>query len=466
MRNVHVNNFEKDTGPTNILPPEDLIELIVNETNLNAEQKQRAAGRQDQNWTPVNGTDIRAYFGIRILQGTKTLPSERHFWSRNKYLHVKKVSDTMTRNRYLKINKYLHFNDATTAVPRDHEGHDKLHQICPLIERLTETFSAEYKPNKENAIDEGLIKFKGRLGFKQYMPLKQAKHGIKVWLRADSVSHFVCQFDVYTGRPNRGQEHGLGERVVKELSRDLANGNYHLYFDNFFTCFILMKDHLDDNIYATATTCANRKDFLLPLKEAKLNHGESISMQRNGVTACSWQDKKKVNFLTTNCQPTGDDTVLRREKDGTQEVLNAPPCVVAYNKFMGGVDYADQKRNEYRIPVKSRSWYRYLAFFLFETAIVNAYILRQLSPNHGGITQLDFCLELLDKLIGHYSSRKRKRATTDIEVLDGKSHFPIRVTLNRCVYCASRNQRHCSTWGCVLCDVTLCVSCFEPFHTR
>ena len=293
-----MNNFEKDTGPTNILPPEatadrffyqlfpeDLIELIVNETNLNAEQKQRAAGRQDQNWTPVNANDIRAYFGIRILQGIKTLPSERHFWSRNKYLHVKRVSDTMTRNRYLKINEYLHFNDATTVVPRGHEGHDKLHQIRPIIERLTETFSAEYKPNKENAIDEGLIKFKGLPGFKQYMPLKPAKHGIKVWLRADSVSHFVCQFDVYTGRPNRGQEHGLGERVVKELSRDLANGNYHLYFDNFFSCFKLMKDHLDDNIYAKATTRTNRKDFPQPLKEAKLNRGKSISMQRNGVTA-------------------------------------------------------------------------------------------------------------------------------------------------------------------------------------
>ena len=143
----------------------------------------------------------------------------------------------------------------------------------------------------------------------------------------------------------------------------------------------------------TGKTSPNRS------RKLKLNRGESISMQQNGVTACSWQDKKKVNFLTTNCQPTGDDTALRREKDGTQEVLNAPPCVVAYNKFMGGIDYADQKRNEYRIPVKSRSWYRYLAFFLFETAIVNAYILRQLSPNHGGIMQLDFRLELLDKRV-------------------------------------------------------------------
>ena len=151
----------------------------------------------------------------------------------------------------------------------------------------------------------------------------------------------------------------------------------------------------------------------------------------------------------------------KRERRHTRSPERTALC-----SCMGGVDYADQKRNEYRIPVKSRSWYRYLAFFLFETAIVNAYILRQLSPNHGGITQLDFRLELLDKLIGNYSSRKRKRASTDIEVLDGKSHFPVRVTLNRCVYCASRNHRHRSTWGCVLCDVTLCVSCFEPFHTR
>ena len=79
-----------------------------------------------------------------------------------------------------------------------------------------------------------------------------------------------------------------------------------------------MKDLLDDNIYATATTRANRKDFPQLLKEAKLNRGESISMQRNGVTACSWQDKKKVNFLTTNCQPTGDDTVLRKKKDSPE----------------------------------------------------------------------------------------------------------------------------------------------------
>ena len=59
-------------------------------------------------------------------------------------------------------------------------------------------------------------------------------------------------------------------------------------------------------------------------------------------------------------------------------------------------------------------------------------ILWQLSPNHGAISQLDFCLELIDELLGNYSCCKRKQALTKIEVRDGKSHFPVRVTLNRC----------------------------------
>ena len=96
---------------------DDLIDLIVNETNRNAEQKQRASGRQDKDWTPEDAADIPAYLAIRILQGIKTLPSERHHWSNNKYLKVKKVSDTMPRTRDMKMNEYLHFNDGARAVP-------------------------------------------------------------------------------------------------------------------------------------------------------------------------------------------------------------------------------------------------------------------------------------------------------------------------------------------------------------
>ena len=473
---VIVEDFNKRTRPTTILPatatagdflnlvfPEDLIQLIVDETNRNARQKQQQSGTVDKDWKPVNNSDIKAFFAIRFIQGINSLPSERHFWSKNPILGNGKVQNVMSRNRYLKINTYLHFNDSSTALPREDENHDKLHHIRPLIDRLTETFAAQYMPSRENAIDEGLVKFKGRLGFKQYMPMKPIKRGIKVWMRADSITHFVSRFQVYTGRPRGGQEHGLGERVVTELSSDLEDGYYHLSFDNFFSTFRLMKSLLEKGIYATATTRPNRKGFPAPLKNAKLSRGESLVMQKSGITACSWQDKKKVNFFTTNCQPNGQGTVQRRSRDGTLTDVNAPPCVSAYNKFMGGVDYADQKRGDYKIPVKSRRWYRYLAIFFIETAAVNAFILRQLSPNHARTTQLKFRLELIDNLLRNYCSRKRSAGV--MEVADGKTHFPVKVPVNRCMQCAKTGQRHRSTWRCALCDVTLCVGCFEPFHS-
>ena len=187
VEDVVVKDFNKLTGPTTNLSaaktagdffklvfPEDLIELIVNETNRNAEQKQQQAGSVDKDWTPVNNRDIEAYLAIRFIQGINSLPSERCYWSINPVLGVTKVKNIMSRNRYLKINTYLHFNSSSKALPRDNFNHDKLHHIQPFNDHVSETFAAQYRPNRENAIDEGL-KFKGRLGFKQYMPMKPIK---------------------------------------------------------------------------------------------------------------------------------------------------------------------------------------------------------------------------------------------------------------------------------------------------
>ena len=95
----------------------------------------------------------------------------------------------MPRTRYLKINQYLHFNNSNKVKPRGQKDYDQLFLIPPLINKLDETFHNAYSPSKENSVDEGLIKLKGHLAFKQYRPLKPAKRGIKVRLRADSNTH-------------------------------------------------------------------------------------------------------------------------------------------------------------------------------------------------------------------------------------------------------------------------------------
>jgi len=66
-----------------------------------------------------------------------------------------------------------------------------------------------------------MIAFKGRLSFRQYMPAKPTKYGIKVWIAADAKNGFVVNHKVYLGKEPNGQvrEHGLGYDVVTGLVR-------------------------------------------------------------------------------------------------------------------------------------------------------------------------------------------------------------------------------------------------------
>jgi hypothetical protein len=56
-----------------------------------------------------------------------------------------------------------------------------------MLEQIRTTCMNEYNPHREVSIDEAMIGFSGRLGFKQYVPLKPTKRGIKVWVRADLI---------------------------------------------------------------------------------------------------------------------------------------------------------------------------------------------------------------------------------------------------------------------------------------
>ena len=115
-----------------------------------------------------------------------------------------------------------------------------------------------------------MIPFKGRSALKQYLPMKPIKRGFKVWVRADSINGYVCDFEVYTGKDGENVETNLGPKVVKKLSRALIGGNYHVYFDNFFSSVKLFEELLVDGIYACGTFRADRKGIPKAIKDTKL----------------------------------------------------------------------------------------------------------------------------------------------------------------------------------------------------
>ena len=125
---------------------------------------------------------------------------------------------------------------------------------------------------KNISIDEGLIKFNGRLSFKQYMPKKPNKFGIKIWMLADSETYFVPRFQVYLGKRQNADENdpeearGLGFKVVDFLGKPYYNTYHHFYFDNYFSLVPLLEHLLAKKTYACSTLRHNRKYLPADLK--------------------------------------------------------------------------------------------------------------------------------------------------------------------------------------------------------
>ena len=120
-----------------------------------------------------------AFVALNVLFGIKSLPEIRLFWSKNPYLGVPAARKVMPRNRFEKIRQYLHLNNQENMLPREDPYFDKLFKIRPLLDTLSATFCEEYRLSKFVSIDKGVVKCKGRLGFKQYMPMKPVKREIK-----------------------------------------------------------------------------------------------------------------------------------------------------------------------------------------------------------------------------------------------------------------------------------------------
>ena len=151
-------------------------------------------------------------------------------------------------------------------------------------------------------------------------------------------------------------------------------------------------------------------------------------LQQRRLQDCSegpscWQcmaDNKVLTVLSTTSQPVATGTVHRQKKDGSRAPVECPDNIILYNKYMGGIDRGDQLRGCYCCRTKSRKFYKYQFYFLFDVAITNAFILYK---------HLKDCPQ---------PPAKRSRR-------------------GRCVYCSQHSHKRTdSSWRCQQCGVWLC----------
>ena len=433
---------------------------------------------------------MKAFVGMLIGMGLHSLPHFRLYWSSDPLFRVQPLSEVMQRRRFLKLLQALHVNDNTKAPQRGTPEHDKLYKLRPLLDSMNYAFMHHAVSSSSQSIDEGMVIFKGRNSMKQHMPLKPVKQGFKLWIRADAMTGYVYQFDVYTGRNDSDAGGvGLAARVVQKLAESIHITHTHLAFDNYFSSVELLTDLLDKDLYATCTVRSNRGLPEIATQRPNLNKGQSEWMTKSSVAYVQWMDTKCVHVLSTAFDPNTVVDVKRKQKDGTRLSVTCPKPVFEYTQHMGGVDRFDQRRSMYSVRRRSRKWWMRLLYFVIDAAVVNAYILYNSVHPDEAMSTFQFRQNLFRGLVGSYSSRSRKSFTEGVSFIRRQrfrgherklavpdelrldnvgSHMPDKISVfRRCSHCSSKKNNKRSCYICRTCGVPLRITpCFQQFHNK
>ena len=113
----------------------------------------------------------------------------------------------MARDRFEVLCAFLHFADNSRDHPSKGEaGHDPLWKIRPLMDICGPTYIASHGPRPELAIDESIIKFKGRLSFRQYLPsTNKVGHQAICFVREQNWICFMMTYDDILWSMERGE---------------------------------------------------------------------------------------------------------------------------------------------------------------------------------------------------------------------------------------------------------------------
>jgi hypothetical protein len=125
----------------------------------------------------VTEGELYIVLGLFMLMAIVQKTTLRSYFTTKRVISTPGFRDVITRERLEIICKFFHFTDNETDS--NFEGPEKLFKIFSVILHLNNKFQELYLPNKDISIDESQTLWKGRLSFKQYLPLKVSKFGIK-----------------------------------------------------------------------------------------------------------------------------------------------------------------------------------------------------------------------------------------------------------------------------------------------
>ncbi|PNF14142.1 hypothetical protein B7P43_G17736 [Cryptotermes secundus] len=386
-----------------------IIRLLVEETNRYCHQYLDRLQDGPSPRPDVIDSEMFQFLEIIIQMGHDIRDRLKDYCSTAEQFATPFYSNTMKRDRFLHILRFLHSADSNTETDRNADNYDRLWKIRTIFDTLNHSYEKCYNPSENLAIDEIIFKFKGRVVFRQYIPKKHKRFGIKTFKICDAAG-YTYDMKVYLGkdRTRADQDVTATHATVRDLCRRNEDVGHKLYMENFFSSPHLFDKLMTKDITCCGTVRPNRKclpdDFRR--RQFRLNKGDIRVRVRWNLTALVSKNKREVNVLTIMRCPPAEGSFCDEHGNAIK-----PAIVVDYNKYMGYVDKADRMAKSYSISGRTWKWTNKLFFHLLDLIILNS---------------------------NHWPTSSNKRL--------------------RCRVCSSRGKRSYIRTKCTKCDIGLCNS--------
>ncbi|CAG9577485.1 unnamed protein product [Danaus chrysippus] len=442
---------------------DEIVDIVLKNTNQKISLRMENS-TSNSTYGETDKAEIKAVFGLLFLAGLfrSGRQSLIDLWS-NDGTGIEVFRNTMTRQRFSFLINSLRFDDSSTRTAR--VADDRLAPIRDIFEIFVKNCQNAYTPYEYLTIDEELVAFRGRCSFRQYIPSKPAKYGLKIYALVDAKTFYTMNLEIYCGKQPDNSPYTVSNKpfdVVDRLVRCVSGSGRNITMDNFFMSYETAENLLKNHKLTAVGTLRSHKTCIPLQFKARREEKSSVFGFQKDITIVSYipKPRKCVHMMSSLHH---DDEVDPESGDQRK-----PSIITFYNSTKSGVDVVDKLARTYDVSRNCKRWPLTVFFSMLNHAGINGFIVYML--NNGierNKTNLrkNFIKRLgLSLIEEHLRKRKdnphipREIRRRVCEMLNEEAPAPPQKQprrSQRCSFCP-RNKDRKTLNGCFKCNVAIC----------
>ncbi|XP_069618531.1 piggyBac transposable element-derived protein 4-like [Ranitomeya imitator] len=444
---------------------DSMLETIVRFTNQYIDTiKEQFSRERDIKNTDV--IELKAFIGLLYLAGAfrANRQSLEELWGTDGD-GIEKFSLVMNLKRFKVLIRCLRFDNQSTRTER--KGYDRLAPIRDIFQQFIMNCQKSYCSGQNLTIDEMLPGFRGRCGFRQYIPSKPNKYGIKIFAMVDARMMYTMNMEVYCGRQPPGPfnvSNKLSD-VVKRIAEPVFGSGRNITADNWFTDFDLIDFLKTKKLSYVGTVRKNKRqlppDFLYTKGKPQYSTMFGFS---NGKILVSYIPRERKNVILVSSLHN-DYTI-----DPESGELRKPEIITFYNLTKSGVDTADQMCGNFNVSRNTKRWPMVIFFTMLNVGGINSQVI-YLSNELKQMRRRMYLKQLANELVsGELSLRSTKTVGMPLALQHRLKRYRPKDVPEQTPTLPPSKRRSCTTcsfvsgfrrlskYDCKICKESICLS--------